>query len=215
MADQFDWDDVHVDTLPSGWFRAKWFKCATEEKSSTDKRMIRCTWKITEPEKYEGLFHNETFVVGKDEPGRGMEIDAKAFGTRRFKEACIGSGVALKSGMELTSIANELNDRYVMILVNQYTEPDTRRDGSPNEYAGQIRARTNGFASTAMRQPEVFDQGNGKVAGAGVSAGVAGGKDTMVPCMTCQAMVPLKELDAHILECQAKKEAAEQQDAPV
>jgi len=200
MSEKFSWDDVHVDTLPSGWFKAIWVKCNTEEATQAGRRMIRCSWRIDEPEKYAGLFHNESFVVGRADEGQGMAIDPTAFGTRRFKEACQGSGVPLRGSMDLMAISSALKDRPVMLLINQYTEPETNRDGSPNEYAGQIRARCNGFANTTERKPSVFDQPGAK--GGGNGAAKSGGASVKtVPCVVCGKDIPLSEIENHVATC--------------
>lgn len=121
-------------------------------------------FEVEEPVTEAGSVAYEMFVVGNDDDPNGTDQETwnKSVGARRFRGLLKAANIAIDDDSEAEEAFDEgaaaVTDQKVCISVEQETEPETDRNGMPNQYAGKKRSRINRFYPLGTVAPMVAGQ---------------------------------------------------------
>ena len=141
------WDPSSVpdsSVFPGGAFELE-IEELNEEASDSGKAMYRAVLRSQGPSLV-GVPHFENYVLGSDEDPNADDpaTMAASMGARNLKRLLKKAGVEMSSDLD-DDCARAIG-QHVIGVFTQFTEPDLRRDGTQNQYAGQIRNRVQVFA---------------------------------------------------------------------
>lgn len=199
MGRQWPVDEVPDSAIvPSGTYTVV-VDTASLDQSGSGKLMILVQLRILDPPSMNGIPLFERFVVGVDGDPQAEDPETwKApshVAARRWKRLCKAANVPIVGDLDLDVPA--IQQATLVAQVEEYTEPEKKRDGSPNSYAGQRRNRIGSFLSVAV-------PAGGPGARAGVRPPVPPkGSTAVVPprtvtCRRCNEAVAMKDLGAHM-----------------
>lgn len=143
-----------------------------DQPTSTHKYQIRGVLRVREPAMFAEQPHFENFVIGTDKDLDAEDPESwKGIAARRFVDMLKKSGIT-PSGNTDTDFQNAVGQHVGAIIANM-TEPATRRDGTPNQYAGTVRANVVRWFVPGEYVPTLFTDGQ-KAPIAATAGAVAG-----------------------------------------
>ena len=140
------WDEIPESAVvPTDAYLASIESMAEELSQSSGKLMYSTAFKIMEPTAHAGLNLFERFVIGSDEDPEAEDPETwkKSVGARRLKRCLKAAQIPLDQNMD--QVMALAIDQVVILMVQEYKEPDVDRAGNPSEYAGQPRNKINAF----------------------------------------------------------------------
>lgn len=226
MGRQIDWNKVpRGKTLPECVARAT-ILSLTEGLSRGGYCQYTLNAELSEPNEVSGLMLEHNFVIGNsnDPEAKKDETWIKSGFAKAMRQMLEAAQVPLEQDMDV--VCQAAAGRELIVVIRTETEPELNRDGSPNQYAGNVRNRFNFFklgtrdtsmASTHDAAPQAARKPTPQPAPkpspaplrpplGGQSAGRPGPKPAGNPnetqtCNICSESFPRKDFVAHVKAC--------------
>lgn len=158
--------------LPPGAFTLMIDTLSDEMPTSTHKYQIRAILRVQEPAVFAEMPHYENFVVGTEKDMEGLDPESwKGIAGRRYMELLKKAGVT-PSGNTDTDFQNAVG-QYVGAIISNEIEPATKRDGTPNAYAGKVRSSVVRYFAPGEYVPTLFTDGQKAPVAAAATTAVA------------------------------------------
>lgn len=121
-------------------------------KTPPERLQYRQQLRVVEPSSHANLvvFDSQTIGNADDPDAEYVETWQQSGGARRLKAICNAAGIQEDDDDRLIAA---IEGQQVLAYIEEYTEPDTNRDGSPNQYAGQLRNRIGRYYKVGDREP--------------------------------------------------------------
>lgn len=129
-------------------------------KSSTGKLMYKAEYRVVDDG--EGRFKNlpifDQYVIGsdKDPDADSDKTWIEAPGARNMKR--LFKKLGLDTTKDVDDLVDESEDQEIGLSLTKYIEPEKRRDGSDNPFAGQPRNRVSNFWTPGEKEPQIFEE---------------------------------------------------------
>jgi len=185
--------------LPSGAFVGLFEEFDDSERTSSGKYQINVVLRTEEPEQFAGMPHYERFVIGSNaDPDANDPLTWKSrendqgrmvanVAAARYIEGLKKAGVTPTGDTEADFAAAK--GQRVGFIVQQSVQAAENRDGTPNQYAGNVQSQIQQFFRVGERQPMVYGEAGPAKPAAPKPAAPAAPKPKAAPAPTAP---PLK-----------------------
>lgn len=146
MIENMDWGGVpDTNVVPGAAYTVEVEDLQEGTSANSGKLMYSVVFRIVEGPSHVGVPLFERFVFGSDSDPAADDpkTRAESVGARRMKAMLKAAGVPLDQNM--TRVCQAAVGQQLVLMVQEYTEPPVRKNGQPNEYAGQLRNRIQQF----------------------------------------------------------------------
>lgn len=130
-----------------------------ETTTGTGKYNIKALLRAEEPTALAGMPLYMNFVIGTNDDPEASEPATwqQSFGSRNLNTMSLKAGVRF-AGRSVSEALSELKGQKVLGNVTVQKQPETNKDGSPNQYAGNESNNITSWYSVGTREPVILEQ---------------------------------------------------------